>query len=99
MQLFRSMACKQVEAGDHDASLTLSGTSNTFLYQAYLGRVEVKSSNSSFDAFVDDDAVRVGTTNMVRRDQLRDSGHTHQFRGEENDPNHVQLKSELSEPV
>ncbi len=71
MQLFRSMACKQVEAGDHDASLTLSGTGNTFLYQAYLGRVEVKSSNSSFDVFVDDDAARVGTTNTLVGDNSR----------------------------
>jgi hypothetical protein len=71
MQLFRSMACRQVEAGDHNASLTLSGTSNTFLYQAYLGRVEVSSSNSSFDVFVDDDAVRVGTTNTLVGDNSR----------------------------
>lgn len=70
MQLFRSMACKQVEDGDHDARLTLNGTGNTFLYQAYLGRVQVSSTNS-FDVFVDDDAVRVGTTNTLVGDNSR----------------------------
>lgn len=70
MQLFRSMACKQVESGDHDVGLTLSATGNTFLYQAYLGRVQVSSSNT-FDVLVDDDAARVGTTNTLVGDYSR----------------------------
>jgi hypothetical protein len=64
MQLFRQMASKQVEAGDHDSTLVLSGGGNTFLYQAYLGRVQVSGGNS-FDVFVDDSAVQVGTTNTL----------------------------------
>jgi hypothetical protein len=64
MQLFRQMACKQVEAGDHDSTLVLSGGGNTFLYQAYLGRAEVSGPNT-FDVFVDDSAVQVGTTNTL----------------------------------
>jgi hypothetical protein len=70
MRLFRSMACKEVEDGDHNAKLTLSGTGNTFLYQAYLGRVQVSSADS-FNVFVDDDAVRVGTTNTLVGDYSR----------------------------
>jgi hypothetical protein len=70
MQLFRSMACKQVEDGDHDAKLTLTGTGNVFLYQAYIGRVQVSSSNT-IDIFVDDDAVRVGTSSTLVGDNSR----------------------------
>jgi hypothetical protein len=70
MQLFRSTSCKEVEDGDHDAKLTLSGTGNTFLYQAYLGRVEVSTSNE-IDVFVDDEAVRVGTTGPTVGDNSR----------------------------
>jgi hypothetical protein len=64
MKLYRSMASKEVEDGDHNAKLTLNGTGNTFLYQAYLGRVQVSSSDS-FDVFIDDDAVRVGTASTL----------------------------------
>lgn len=67
MQLFRSMMCKQVEDGDHDSKLVLTGTSNIFLYQAYLGRVQVSGSNT-FDVFVDDSAVQVATTGALRGD-------------------------------
>jgi hypothetical protein len=61
MQIFRQMACNQVEAGDHDAALVLTGSGNTFLYQAYLGRVQV-SANDSFSVLVDDEAIQTGTT-------------------------------------
>jgi hypothetical protein len=65
MQLFRQMACKQVEAGDHSTALVLSGGGNTFLYQAYLGRVQI-SANDTLDVFVDDEAIQTGTTgNLV----------------------------------
>jgi hypothetical protein len=67
MQLFRSMACKEVDNGSHDVNLTLSGSGNTFLYQAYLGRVQV-SDNGDFNVFVDDSAVQVGTTSTLRGD-------------------------------
>jgi hypothetical protein len=59
LQLFRSMACKEAEAGDYDNAPVLSGKNDTFLYQAYLGRV---TSVRSFDVFVDDSAYQVGTT-------------------------------------
>jgi hypothetical protein len=65
MQLFRQMACKQVEDGDHTTALVLSGGGNTFLYQAYLGRVQI-SANGTFDVFIDDEAIQTGTTgNLV----------------------------------
>jgi hypothetical protein len=67
MQLFRSMACKQVEDGDHDTKLVLTGTGNIGLYQAYLGRVQVSGGNA-FDVFVDDSAVQVATTGTLRGD-------------------------------
>jgi hypothetical protein len=61
MQVFRSMACKEVDSVDYDLSPVRAGTNNTFLYQAYLGRVQVSGANS-IDVFVDDSAVQVGTT-------------------------------------
>ena len=67
MQLFRSMACKQVEDGDHDTKLVLTGSGNIGLYQAYLGRVQTSGSNA-FDVFVDDSAVQVATTGTLRAD-------------------------------
>jgi len=70
MQLFRQMACKQVEPGDHDSTLVLTGSSNTFLYQAYLGHVQVLA-NDSFEVFVDDEAIRVGTQNTLVGDIAR----------------------------
>lgn len=64
MQIFRAMACKQVEAGDHNTSMILTGDGNTYLYQAYLGRVEL-SENLSFDVSVDDYAVQTGTASTL----------------------------------
>ncbi|MDZ7288795.1 MAG: BNR-4 repeat-containing protein [candidate division KSB1 bacterium] len=64
MQLFRQMACKQVEAGDHDSTLVLTGSGNTFLYQAYLGRVQV-SANRTIEVFVDDEAIQTGTVSTL----------------------------------
>jgi hypothetical protein len=70
MQLFRQMACKQVEAGDYDSTLVLSGGGNTFLYQAYLGRVQI-SANGTLDVFVDDEAIRTGQTGTLVGDVCR----------------------------
>lgn len=67
MQLFRSMACKQVESGEHDTKLVLTGTGNVGLYRAYLGRAQV-TVNSTFDVFVDDSAVQVATSGTLRGD-------------------------------
>ena len=70
MQLFRQMACKQVEVGDHNATIVLTGSGNTFLYQAYLGRVQL-STESEFDVYVDDEAIRVGTPSTFTGDVAR----------------------------
>lgn len=70
MQLFRQMACKQVEAGDHDITLVLTGSGNTFLYQAYLGRIQA-SDNDIFEVFVDDEAVKTGTQSTLIGDTAR----------------------------
>ena len=64
MQLYRQMACKEVEPGDHESPILLEEGGNTFLYQAYVGRVEV-ASGDSVDVFIDDDAVQVGTTGTL----------------------------------
>ena len=74
-QLFRSMACKQVEAGDHNTTLLLTGSGNISLYQAYLGRIQTSASNT-FDVFVDDSAVMVGTTGALRTDLRGDIDRT-----------------------
>jgi hypothetical protein len=70
MQLFRQMACKQVEVGDHESPIVLTGNGNTFLYQAYLGRIQV-SSNNTFEVFLDDEAIRVGTPSTLVGDVAR----------------------------
>jgi Abnormal spindle-like microcephaly-assoc'd, ASPM-SPD-2-Hydin/Secretion system C-terminal sorting domain len=70
MQVFRSMACKEVDSTDYDLSPVRAGTSNTFLYQAYLGRIQVSGANT-FDVFVDDSAYQVGTTSPLKGDVNR----------------------------
>ncbi|MFH0990244.1 MAG: T9SS type A sorting domain-containing protein [bacterium] len=70
MQIFRSMACKEVEDGDHEARLVLAGSGNTYLYQAYLGRVEV-TTNKSIEVYIDDEATRLGTTSTMAGDITR----------------------------
>jgi hypothetical protein len=64
MQLFRQMACKQVEAGEHQTTLALAGGGNAFLYQAYVGRVVVAASET-VNVFADDDAIQTGTTGTL----------------------------------
>jgi len=61
MQIFRQMACKQVMDEDHNTELVLTGGGNTFLYQAYLGRVVIEA-DDTLDVFVDDEAIQTGTT-------------------------------------
>ena len=70
MQLFRSMACKEVDSIDYGLSPLRVGTNNTFLYQAYLGRVQVLEGNT-FEVFVDDSAIQVGTTAPLKGDVNR----------------------------
>jgi hypothetical protein len=70
MKIFRQMASKQVENGYHHSSLILVGGGNTFLYQAYLGRVNVADSDS-IEVFVDDEAIETGTTSNLIGDISR----------------------------
>jgi hypothetical protein len=65
MQVFRQMASRSVEPGDHNSTLVLTNGSNAFLYQAYLGRVQL-STNTSIQVFVGSDATQTGTaTNLI----------------------------------
>jgi hypothetical protein len=64
MRLFRAMACKQVEPGAHESSLVLSGNENSFLYQAYVGRVTA-AAGDTVKVYLDDDAIQVGTTSTL----------------------------------
>lgn len=61
MQVYRQMACKTVQPGDHHSTLLLTNASGNFLYQAYAGRVTASSSNT-LSLFVDDNATVTGTT-------------------------------------
>jgi hypothetical protein len=65
MQIFRSMACKQVDSIDYAIAPLRSGANNTFLYQAYLGRI---GGIRSFNVIVDDSAYQVGTTAPMKGD-------------------------------
>jgi hypothetical protein len=67
MQLFRQMASKEVELDEQSKALVLSASDNIFLYQAYLGRIQV-SANKVFDVFVDDSTYRVGTQSTLAGD-------------------------------
>jgi hypothetical protein len=60
MQIFRQMACKQVADSDHVTSLVLTSSGNTFLYQAYVGRVQLEE-DDTLDVFIDDEAIQLGT--------------------------------------
>lgn len=64
MQVYRQMACKIVQPGDHDSTLVLTNASTNFLYQAYVGRATTSSSNT-ISVFVGDYAVVVGTTSTL----------------------------------
>jgi hypothetical protein len=64
MQVFRQMASQQVEAGAHGAPMILNGNGNTFLYQAYVGRVTI-SANEAIPVFVDDYAIQTGTVSAM----------------------------------
>jgi len=70
MQVFRHIACKQVDEGVHSTTLELIGANNTFLYQAYLGRVSA-SADSTFEVFIDDEAIQTGTASTLIGDVAR----------------------------
>ena len=65
LQVFRQMASQQVEPDTHNSALVLTNGTNAFLYQAYLGRVQL-TTNTAFPVFVDSDALQTGTvTNLI----------------------------------
>ena len=66
LQLFRQMACKEVEPGEHNTTLVLSNSS-AFLYQAYVGRI----TDGSADVFIDDNDIQTGTTGTTAGDTVR----------------------------
>jgi hypothetical protein len=67
MRLFRSMACQEVDSADYDVAPIRSGTDGAFLYQAYLGRVQISGANT-FDVFVDDSAYQIGSASTLQGD-------------------------------
>jgi hypothetical protein len=64
MQVFRQMASKIVQPGDHNSALVLTNANTNYLYQAYLGRMTASSSNT-ITVYVDDNALAVGTTGTL----------------------------------
>ena len=64
MQVYRQMACKIVQPGDHASALVLTNASTNFLYQAYVGRITASSSNT-VSVFVDDNATVTGTSGTL----------------------------------
>jgi hypothetical protein len=64
LQIYRAMASKGVESGDHEPAITLVDGTDTFLYQAYIGRVSVAAGDTT-EVYVDDDAVQTGTSGTL----------------------------------
>lgn len=69
MQTYRHMASQSVDENDYGISL-ITNKENYFLYQAYLGRIELKD-NLSFYVYVDDNSIKTGTTNTLTGDLTR----------------------------
>jgi lysophospholipase L1-like esterase len=70
MQVFRQMACRTVQPGEHDTRLVLTNSNTNYLYQAYVGRVPASISNT-LSVFVDDRSIAAGTTGPLVGDNLR----------------------------
>ena len=70
MQLYRSMACKEVDSAAHTNIIVRTGNNNVFLYQAYVGRVTV-TSDKKINVFVDDSTVKTGTISTQVGDNSR----------------------------
>ena len=70
LRLFRQMTCRHVQEGDHNTSLIIADAGNTFLYQAFLGRIRA-SSNYSLTVFIDDETIQNGTSNTMIGDIAR----------------------------
>jgi hypothetical protein len=70
MKVYRSMACKQVDSNAHDPDVILTGSGNTFLYQAYLGRAQVYGA-AIVNVYIDDYAIQTGTSSTSIGDVAR----------------------------
>jgi hypothetical protein len=64
MQVFRHMASQQVVEGAHNIPMVLTGDGNTFLYQAYVGRVYASPGETHY-VYIDDHAVGTGSTTLA----------------------------------
>jgi hypothetical protein len=62
LSLYRSMASQTVSAADFIVPPVIVGAGNTYLYQAYLGRVTV-AATFAFEVFIANDPTRTGTEN------------------------------------
>jgi len=62
MQVYRQMASRSIDSSEYNVEPIIAEP-NRFLYEAYLGRINVGAS-MTFDVFVDDSAVQVGTTTL-----------------------------------
>jgi hypothetical protein len=71
VRIFRSNACKQVEAGDHTSTIVMTGTDGASMYQAYLGRVQADAVNDTVAVYIDDNAIRTGTNSTPNNDSTR----------------------------
>ncbi|MDH7605153.1 MAG: T9SS type A sorting domain-containing protein [Melioribacter sp.] len=69
MQTYRHIACQSVDENDYEVPLT-ANQSNYFLYQAYVGRIVIND-DLSFYIYIDDNAIRTGTTNTLTGDLTR----------------------------
>ncbi len=69
MQTYRHISAQSVDENDYDVPI-ITNKENYFLYQAYLGRIELKD-NLKFFVYVDDNSVRTGTSNTLTGDITR----------------------------
>ena len=67
MQVFRQMACQQVEPGRHASALVLTNSGTNFLYQVYVGRV----TGNTIEVLVDDEPIQTGTANTTIGNTVR----------------------------
>ena len=67
MKIIRQIAGQQIEPGLHTSALVLTNNGTNFLYRAYVGRV----TGSTFDVFVDDYPIQIGTSATQIADAAR----------------------------
>ena len=73
MHLYRQAACRQVDESDFDSAIIFTDAGNTFLYQAFIGRVELSSAQSTHtvNIFIDDETIESGTSGTRVGDTAR----------------------------